>query len=234
MSLPQDKRILLVFAHPDDEAFGPGGTIVKLCQKNQVFEVFLTKGESGINQITGKKQNDLGPLRKKEAQESAKVLGIKKVFFLNYIDGHLANSLYHQASKKIEKIIDNQKINFLLTYEPRGVSGHIDHIFVSMVTSFVAQKKKLAILYYCLESNQRQAIKDYFIYFPEGYKREETDLEVDISNVIETKIKAIECHQTQAQDGQAIINLLKTSPSYQKEYFLYRDFGDIFIFGTRT
>ncbi len=109
------------FCHPDDDVFGPPGTIVKLSKENNFYEVFITNGQAGTNQITGKKEKRLGAIRKKEALESAKILGIKEVFFLNFQDGKLANHLYHKVAALIEKIIKKYKIDLLFTYEMRGV-----------------------------------------------------------------------------------------------------------------
>lgn len=223
----KNKNILAVMAHPDDDAFGPAGTIIYLSKSNNIYEVLLTTGQSGENQKTGKKENNLGDLRKKEAEKSAKILGIKKIFFLDYFDGSLSNNLYHEIAEKIDKIIKEKNIQVLLTYEPRGVSGHIDHVFMSMISSFLALKNKLEVLYYCLSKDQRKSIKDYFIYFPSGYKKDEIDFEIDITEVIDQKIQAINCHQTQIKDATAIIKNIKKNSSYKKEYFLYKDFRRI-------
>lgn len=219
--LPKNKNILCIFAHPDDDAFGPSGTIIKLTKENNLYEVFITNGQSGTNQQTGKKEKKLGKLRKKEAIEGAKIMGVRKVYFLDYLDAHLCNKLYHEVASKIQKIIDNLKINLIITYEPRGVSGHIDHVFVSMVSSFLAKKNKIKIWYYCLSKEQTKNIKNYFIYFPPGYKKNEIDLSVNINDVIDEKIKAIKCHKTQIKDGNDIIkNILKNKDL--NEYFLIK------------
>lgn len=223
MILSKNKNILGVFAHPDDDVFGPGGTVYILSQQNTLYEVFITNGQAGTNQITGKKEKDLGKKRKKESEISAKILGVKKVFFLNYQDGFLANNLYHGIADRIEKIIKKNKIEIILTYEPRGVSGHIDHVFVSMVSSYIAQKLKLTVYYFCLNHQQRKLIKDYFIYFPDGYEDNQISLAVDIKKVINKKIEAIKAHQTQKRDGIMIISNLKKTV-FQREYFIVKKF----------
>ena len=37
--------VLFVFAHPDDEAYGPAGTIAKIAEKNEVYILSLCKGD---------------------------------------------------------------------------------------------------------------------------------------------------------------------------------------------
>jgi LmbE family N-acetylglucosaminyl deacetylase len=100
MKLPENKTIVCIFAHPDDEAFGPGGTIALLSKKNDLYILCATKGEAGKNRHTDK-ETPLQRLRSNELKASAMILGVKKVQFLNYIDGSLSNSLYHKLAKSI-------------------------------------------------------------------------------------------------------------------------------------
>jgi LmbE family N-acetylglucosaminyl deacetylase len=60
------KTIVAIFAHPDDEAFCPGGTIAKLSQKNAVYLICVTNGDSKGN--SRKAEIVLGKLRKKELE----------------------------------------------------------------------------------------------------------------------------------------------------------------------
>ncbi|MBI2637373.1 MAG: PIG-L family deacetylase, partial [Candidatus Sungbacteria bacterium] len=41
------KTIVAIFAHPDDEAFGPAGTLAKLALAHDVYVICATKGEAG-------------------------------------------------------------------------------------------------------------------------------------------------------------------------------------------
>lgn len=94
------KNLVAIFAHPDDEAFGPAGTLHKLTREYDVYILCATKGEIGETSIENKKP--LHEVRADELRKSAKILGIKKVYFLGFIDGTLSNSLYHDLAAKIE------------------------------------------------------------------------------------------------------------------------------------
>ncbi len=225
MILPKGKNILGIFAHPDDDAFGPAGTIIKLSKENHFYEVFVTNGQAGTNQLTGKKDVKLGEIRKNEALSSAKILGVKKVFFLNFQDGKLCNRLYHQVASLIQDIIKRYKIQVLFTYETRGVSGHIDHIFTSLVTTFLAEKLSLPCWYYCLTREQRRFIQDYFVFFPPGYKKKQIDLLVDISDVTDLKVKAIKCHRSQLKDSEVILKNIKKPVNLTEGFFITSKFS---------
>lgn len=203
-----------IFAHPDDEAFGPGGTLTKYSKDNDVYVICATRGEAGEG---GK---NLAKIREKELKESAKVLGIKKVFCLGFVDGTLSNSTYHLLAKKIESKLKILKPDLLITFEPLGISGHVDHITVSLVTTFVAQKlqTKPQILYYCTTDQAVSKMKDYFIYFPPGYAKRAIDKIVDIKDVWDIKLEAMYCHKSQMHDVKRILKIIKSLP--KEEYFL--------------
>src|SRR3972149_8828237 len=100
------KKILAVFAHPDDETFGPGGTLAKYAQEGvEIHLLCATRGERGEWSASAKasagKQEKIHHIREKELLRSAKILGIKKVEFLNFVDGYLCNSNYHDLAQKI-------------------------------------------------------------------------------------------------------------------------------------
>lgn len=215
---PKNKKtVVAIFAHPDDEAFGPSGTLTILSKTHDVFLLCATRGEAGGSDPR------LAQIRSAELIKSARIIGIKKVYFLGFKDGSLSNSLYHKLAKKIEHYLKKLMPEIVMTSEPRGVSGHIDHITVSMATSFVCQKMPFVktVLYYCLRYEDSLRKKKYFIYFPPGYRKEEIDKVVDISKVWETKLKAIMAHQSQIKDAKRILkNRIFAS---KEEYFLVKE-----------
>lgn len=216
------KTLLAIFAHPDDESFGPGGTLALLSKKYDIHTICVTGGDAGQNARTRTTRN-LSEIRRDEYRNAAKILGIKKSHCLGFQDGTLSNSLYHIIADEIERIVKKVNPEILLTFEPKGVSGHIDHIAVSMITTYVfrnnPQIKKL--MYYCILNTRREKyLDDYFVYFPEGYKLSEIDEEVDTTKTFKTKIEAIQAHKSQKEDGDRIIKSLKKMPP--REYFIIK------------
>ncbi len=218
------KTIVCIFAHPDDEAFGPGGTIAKLAQKNKVYIICATKGEAGKDSRK-EKRGKLYDHRAKELLASAKILGVKKVFFLGFKDGTLSNNLYHAVAGKIEKILKRLKPEMILTHEPGGGSGHLDHIAISMISSYVVEQMPFikTILQHCIPDFRARRMGKYFIYRPPGYSLKDIDLIVDVEDVWEMKLKAMQQHQSQKHDVERILKFSRQFP--KKEYFLVKQKG---------
>jgi LmbE family N-acetylglucosaminyl deacetylase len=212
------KTIVAVFAHPDDETFGPGATLHKLAQNNDVYIVCATCGEAGQNGSHETKR-EIAEIRREELQSACKILGVQDVIFLGFEDGTLSNNQYHAIAKAVKEKLIQLKPEIVITFEPKGVSGHIDHIAMSMITTFVVRDLPFVecLMYYGNLKERAASRKDYFIYFPPGYDRSEFDEIVDISDVWDVKVKAMEQHKSQIKDMQNILESAKNFP--KEEYF---------------
>lgn len=211
-------NVLCVFAHPDDEAFGPSGTIAKLAQDNNVYIICVTDGDAAF----GRGDGSLAKIRREELLKSSKILGVKEVFFFNYADGSLSNNIYHELAEKIKEKVSELSPETLLTFEPHGISGHLDHISVSIITTFVFQREKTVkeLWYSAVLKDISEHMADYFIYFPEGYEKSQIDKVVDVSQFTDKKVAAIKAHESQKKDGEMILSMMSSMP--QEEYFLVK------------
>jgi len=213
------KSVVCIFAHPDDEAFGPAGAIAKYAKTHYVYILCVTKGEAGISDLP-QSLGAIATVREQELHKSAEALGVKKVYFLGFQDGTLSNNLYHKIAEKIETHLKKLKPEIIMTFEPHGVSGHIDHIVVSYITTYVFYRLKFikTLLYYCISDKRRARIKDYFVYFPPGYKKSQIHKTVPIADVWDQKVQAMHCHISQKHDSDRILKETKELP--KEEYFL--------------
>ena len=212
------KPVLCIFAHPDDEAFGPGGTIAKFTKERDVYIVCATNGEAGQGDY-----KNLGSVRKKELRASAKLLGFKNVYFLGFKDGSLSNNLYHKLASNISDYIEKLKPEILLTFDINGVSGHIDHIVTALATTYAFEHQKIAkkLMYFCFHESHGKYFKnihfDYFVHIPPGYKDSQIDKIVDVSGVWNKRCEAVQIHQSQKSDSEFVSKMLNSLP--KKEYF---------------
>lgn len=216
MKLPENQSILTIFAHPDDESFGPGGTLAILAETNQVHLICVTDGNS---YNTG---GNLTQTRANELKTASKMLGVSSIHQLGYKDGHIANTLYHEIADKLITLIDRYQPSILLTYEPHGVSGHLDHVGLSFITSYVFYQSSIPrqLWQFCISTQAAANRHDYFIYFPPGYDPGQVDLKVDITSVFNQKLRAIKAHTSQAHDATRHIKKLRSLP--KQELFLIK------------
>jgi LmbE family N-acetylglucosaminyl deacetylase len=126
-------RLLAVFAHPDDESMGMGGTLAKYSAEGvETYLVCATRGERGW--FGPEEQNPglsaLGQLRTKELENAVQELGMKGLYFLDAIDGEVDQSNPAEAIGKIVSHIRRIKPQVVVTFPPDGNYGHPDHIAV--------------------------------------------------------------------------------------------------------
>lgn len=219
------QHVVGIFAHPDDEAFGPAGTLTQFAQEGyNVSLICVTNGDSKPEFRKGKYKKDvsidLTEVRKQELLASADILGIENVYFLNYPDGMLCNNLYHDIAKKIEELLAPLEPKILMTFEPRGLTGHIDHIVVSMITTYIFHRSAYAkeLWYYCFKKDWKSLEDNYFIYDPPGYTHSELDRIVEITPQWEKKKQALHAHQSQMYEIEHTIELFAQYP--KKECFI--------------
>lgn len=214
----QKRKLLAVFAHPDDEAFGPGGTLAVYAKQGvEIHVLCATRGEAGqlhetVKQSHGEK---IDSIREKELLASTKILGIHHVEFLDYGDGHLCNAVYHELAEKIIQKIETFQPQVILTFDRLGVSGHIDHMALSMMTTYAFRQTMTAskLYYYCLTKRRREPAADtYFIYFPEGYEEEAITTRIDYTAFWEVKRKAMQQHRSQTRDVERIVRWITPLP----------------------
>lgn len=131
-------KLVAIFAHPDDESLGAGSTLAKYAAEGvEVHLICATRGERGWmgDEKDDPGHTELGRLREKELICAAKTLGIKKVYFLDYVDGDLDRANPQEAIEKIAVLIRDIRPQVALTFGPDGVYGHPDHIAISQFSN---------------------------------------------------------------------------------------------------
>ncbi len=219
------KKLLLVFAHPDDESFTAGGTIAKYAAQGVDIDLLVaTKGEAG--KTAGYcKAEELGEFRQRETLAAAKVLGINKVRFLGYRDKELTRANPLEVSLKIAEYIRGVRPQAVISFGPDGSSGHQDHKAIHHYT--------LAALGLAKNPNIRELSSEpfevprlFYAGFPAkvrlalgrtGIVGPEPDFIVDTAAFASTKLAALHCHRTQTGS----LNKFK---AINKDYFLKQEY----------
>ncbi len=136
-----NRRLLAVFAHPDDETFGTGGTLAHYARQGvEVSLVCATRGEVGEAPADLKGFATAGEMRENELQCAAGILGLHAVYFLGYRDSGMTGSpdnTHPQAlaaqpvdrvAREVARYIRKIRPQVVMTFDPIGGYRHPDHI----------------------------------------------------------------------------------------------------------
>ncbi len=133
MEKAEKLSLMAIFAHPDDESFGNGGTLARYAHEG-VFTSLLcaTRGEAGqISDPALATPETLGQVREQELRLACSLLGLKELRFLDYVDGTLPGIDQQECTGKMVRAIRELQPQVIFTFGPDGVYGHPDHVAVS-------------------------------------------------------------------------------------------------------
>ena len=143
------RRLLVAFAHPDDESFGPAGTIVHYATRGvAVHYICATRGEAGhVDPELLEGYSSLAELRTQELECAAGHLGLAGVHLLDYHDSGMENapenqnpdSLYQapleNVVEEITRLIRQIRPQVVITFDPTGGYFHPDHVKMHTATT---------------------------------------------------------------------------------------------------
>jgi LmbE family N-acetylglucosaminyl deacetylase len=142
------RTLLAVFAHPDDESFGTGGTLALYASRGVAVHVLCaTRGEAGsVPEGMLQGYSSIAELRETELRCASIHLGLAGLHFLDYRDSGMNGSpdnLHPQALVRApqEKVasevtlwIRRLRPQVVITFDPVGGYHHPDHIAIHHAT----------------------------------------------------------------------------------------------------
>ncbi len=142
------QTLLAIFAHPDDESFGPGGTLAKYAAEGvAVHLICATMGEAGESDTADLDEcDDLACRREQELRCATSILGLTEVHLLNYRDSGMAGSPDNQhpralvqadpsaLAEQVGDLMRRLRPQVVVTFDPFGGYGHPDHIAMHRAT----------------------------------------------------------------------------------------------------
>ena len=149
MISPMEKRVLLaVLAHPDDESFGPGGTLARYAAEGaDVHIAIATDGAAGsvVSEFEEERER-LAEIRHKELEAAVDILG-GTLHTLGYRDsGYIGdpanehpesfiNVDQEEITGRIVALMRQVRPQVVLTHDETGGYFHPDHIMAHQVTT---------------------------------------------------------------------------------------------------
>jgi len=215
------RRIACVFAHPDDDTYGVGGTLALHTGSDlEVTVVLTTSGEAGqIADPSLATRSTLGAVREDEDRRSWAALGLEPdLRFLRYPDGGVADVPREDLVAAYVDVLLEVRPDVLVTFGPDGITGHADHVAVgeAATDAFHVARAQAGggfrrLLYNALSQTRLEALNEMLRargleildpaqpFTPRGVSEDAIDVTVDCSAAFERKVEALRCHRTQGE-----------------------------------
>jgi LmbE family N-acetylglucosaminyl deacetylase len=187
-------NVLFIFAHPDDEAYGPAGTIAKFAKGNDVTVLSLCKGDRPGNE-------QVSAARQEAFEKSCALLGAEPRM-LNYSDCQLE---YASTLKSIEQVIKEVEPELVFTHNISDL--HRDHRTVAdacLVACRPTLTSSIRALYMCeMASSTNWTFGQVEPMFTPNFF-------IDITAYIDSKATAMELYQTELYefpDARSVVSM---------------------------
>ncbi len=199
----EKQHILVILAHPDDPEFFCGATLARWIQAgHEITYYLLTCGDKGRNEHNlDIEDNELCALRHLEQRAAAAVLGIKEVHFLDKEDGYLFPDL--DLRREVVRAIRRFRPDILVTCDPQNVFAmyglnHPDHRATGQAVLdavFPAAGNELFFPELLQEGLDPHTPKEVWVTLTN-----QPDVSLDVTELWETKIRALKEHKSQVGD----------------------------------
>ncbi|HZP97575.1 MAG TPA: PIG-L deacetylase family protein [Candidatus Limnocylindria bacterium] len=243
-----------ILAHPDDETFGTGGTLIRYAREGvAVHSLCLTEGEKGWPGGEGAPivpREHVGAARALELEEAGRRMGLASVACLKYPDGALAGVREEWVVRDIVRWLRKVRPDVVITWGPDGGYGHPDHIaagqralraielagiarhepelgdhvHVKRVYRFVAGAELVDKLME-LEPGFAEYARTLNVRL-ERWTRERIGAAIDITECLAAKIDAMDAHRTQTPDLKMWQRVRAKEPALFREELYVREFPD--------
>ena len=191
--LPEDwDRAIAVVAHPDDLEYGAASAVARwTSQGKDVRYVLATRGEAGIDSMS---PEEAAPLRTREQEASAAVVGVSVVEFLDHADGLVVNGIDLRRDlaaairrHRPEVIIAS---NYRRRWGPGGPWNHVDHRELGEALPDAVRDAANRWLF--PEAGERWSGVRWIAY---NFSTEPTHA-TDVSDHLAAGVASLECHRT--------------------------------------
>ena len=213
------RRVACVFAHPDDDTYGVGGSLAIHAEDLALTVVLATSGDAGrIADPSLATREDLGRVREAEDEASWRALGLEPDFrFLRHLDGGLP-ALRDELVSEVRDVLRETEPELVVTFGPDGITGHEDHVTIGAAATdaFHAERERGTpgldrLLYVAIAAGDLERLNELLRerglepmdptqpFMPRGVPDETIGVRVNASNVYERKLEALRSHKTQAE-----------------------------------
>lgn len=217
----EQKRVLLVAAHPDDPDFSSAGTVANWVRSGiEVVYILATSGDKGTPD-KDMARSALGSRREDEQRAAAQRVGVKEVVFLRFPDGELMPSLELRGA--VTRMIRKYKPYAVMTHDPLTLFynnefiNHPDHRAIGQATVdaiYPTARDPLQFHEQILEGLEPHKVKEIYL-----WGSDQPNVLVDISDTIGDKIEALKMHVSQVGEAKELEERVKSRASMAGELY---------------
>ena len=202
------RRMMVVTAHPDDEASSFGGSL-RLYHGHGVETcvVCLTSGQAATYRGGARNDQELAALRREEFAAACKILQVTRGVVLDYPDGQLHRLDMQRVVSDLTQRIREFRPQVLLTFDPAGgVTGHTDHtmasVFATLAFHWAGRNNRFpdqlsgSITPYRIQKLYH-ASADFSLPGRQPITMAPATAIIEIGDYLETKIEAFRAHTSQ-------------------------------------
>ena len=208
--MADDVTICAIFAHPDDESFGAGGTLAKYAAHGvRTALICATRGEAGMTNGLAGSPGELARVRSDELACAAEAMGLAEVQILDFADGKGEEWDCFDLACQIKETLVRLRPAIVVTFDEFGVTRHPDHMCVHTVVRelVAANGSDLGIqrLFFQVITCPEEANAEGYEYA--CVPADTVDVCIDIREFEAAKRAALYCHRSQAVDTAHMLDL---------------------------
>jgi LmbE family N-acetylglucosaminyl deacetylase len=199
-----------LFAHPDDESFSIGGTIVQYAARGVRWDLFCaTDGDAGRSSaVPVSSREELAVLRRNELITAARLLGVRgEIVARGYPDGGLAHADPDRLVGDVVEFLRDVRPDVVVTFGPEGAPNvHRDHRAISRAATAAFYLAALPTAYAEQQRPTHAAARLFYVTWrPPGPGSPYTvhgvpaTARIDVRQELETKRRAFLVHATQRE-----------------------------------
>lgn len=215
------QRLACVFAHPDDDTYGVGGTLAMHAHEDlELTVVMTTSGEAGrILDPSLATRETLGRVREGEDRAAWEALDLRPdIRFLRYPDGGVADIPREELVAVYLDVLLETRPEVVVTFGPDGITGHDDHVAVGAAATAAFQAARtsggsgfLRLLNVAIPQSQLDRLNELLRgrgmdpidpsqpFQPRGVPDVTIGVLVDCSTAYRRKLEALRRHRTQGE-----------------------------------
>ena len=179
------KNVLIVAAHPDDEALGCAGTMAKhVASGDKVHVIFMTNGVGSRNTTSNSDIEN----RQAAARKSADILGVTSMKHFDFPDNKMDTVSLLDIVKSIENVINKLQPEIIYTHHIGDLN--IDHQITHKVVMTACRPQPS----FCVKEIYAFEVLSSTEWQTPGYLPFTPNVYIDISNQIEIKRKSLETY----------------------------------------